>query len=180
MHQPAFNDEVVAWNFKIELLPHRCRFREFNSRTAVGKIDNGALQPAAVVGDQNCRFKYRSSTKLPPLRSLIYRQSTLISSFGATIARITCNALKAPFCFKMNYPIGLHLNLENIRTNAMVIGASHSSLFPPQRPHSLNSTKATLRYFHQIVYIGSTHIIADGAVRYGRSLIGAWRHGFQS
>ena len=130
MHQPAFNDEIVTWNFKIELRSQCSRFCEFDSRTCAGKIDNSTRQPATVIGDHHCRFKYRSSSKLPPLRPLIYRQSTLISSFGATIARITCNALKAPFGLKMNYPIVLHLNLENIRTNAMAINASQFFCLP--------------------------------------------------
>jgi len=111
MRQTAFHDEIVARNFELQIRPNSGRFRKFDSRAGIGKIDDCARQTAAVTRYNDRRFEYRPSPELPSLRPLINRQDTLTPISKVTIARITCRALKTPFRLLSNWPSGLHLNL---------------------------------------------------------------------
>ncbi len=58
-NEAAFDDEIVAWNFQIELALHQLRIRHLDFGAALGKIDGGAGKSLAALERDRDRLKVR-------------------------------------------------------------------------------------------------------------------------
>jgi hypothetical protein len=79
VREAAPHHKIISGNFQVKLGLNESRFRELNSRSPIGEIDDGSCQPPSVIQNNDRRFKNRSSSELAPFRSLFYRQGNISS-----------------------------------------------------------------------------------------------------
>jgi hypothetical protein len=77
VNEAAFDDEIIAWNFQIELALHQLRIRHLDFGAPLGKIDDSTGKALAALKRDRDRLKVRPRAECSVVLSSFYRQDIL-------------------------------------------------------------------------------------------------------